>query len=243
MKTIFYTLGIFSLIIVQPTYSQNWFDEDNNKQKKEVGPQAMHEGETMFTVYGSYPNFMRYFAQISLLNAEAKAAMTGGIAPLGFQFEHMISNIFGFTVDGIFNSYNARWRHEYNSFDPITGTNINVVSNNSVSQTRYRLLFGLNYHFDEVENEKFNFYAGLAIGMNRRNLEVSVDDFWNDRFWNDWNNSNYPITTRARVGIRFFATKNIGLNLELGAGGPVLRYGVTYRILNDPAAKELRNKL
>jgi hypothetical protein len=235
LKAVF-TLVILAVFAMQKAPAQYRFDENPLKQKLNKGLQALNEGEFMFTAYGSYPNFMRYRAQISLLNGDAKSATTGGIAPIGFQFEYMLSNLFGFTIDGIFNSYNARWIHEYSDFDPFTGTNVNVVSNNSVTQTRYRLLFGLNYHYNEVENEKFDFYAGLAIGMNRRNLSVSVDHFWKDRFWDF--TINYPLATRACLGIRFFATKQLGLNFELGAGGPVLRYGLTYRILNHPKEKE-----
>ena len=231
MKNRIITLALALLAVNTSFYAQNWFDEEEEKEKKEKNGSIMKEGEFMVTIFGSYPNFGRYLAQTAFIAADVPTFTTGGVAPIGFQFEYMLSDNYSFTLDGIYNSWNATWRHEYVDFDPNTGMNINVVSNNSVTDTRYRVLFGLNYHFGNIENEKFNFYAGGAIGVNQRTFKVDVDEYWGADFWNFFLRN--PLAVRSRAGIRFFFNKQWAANLELGAGGPVLRFGVSYRFLNN----------
>jgi hypothetical protein len=224
------------------TNAQNWFDEDGKKAKSESNrTQVMKEGEFMITGFGSYPNFGRYLAQTSLIGTGITGTTTKGIAPAGVQFEYMLSNNIAFTMDGFYNSFSANWKSQIDVFDPITGTFNTQTYNNSISEQRFRLLFGLNYHFDEIENEKFNFYAGFAAGINQRKRVIDVSDSWGDAFWEFYLRS--PIAIRARSGIRFFVNQNVGLNLELGAGGPVLRFGVTYRFIKDLEKIEQKNKL
>ena len=205
-----------------------WFDEEEDAPK---GPQAMQQGDFMITAFSSYPNFGRYLAQTSLLSNDVSNFTVGGVAPLGLQLEYMLSNTIAFTTDGIFNSWSATWQHNF----------LGEIFSNRVSETRFRFLVGLNYHLDDLDNEKFNFYAGGAIGINQRSFVKEVDDYWSDSFWIF--DINSPLAFRARTGMRFFINKQWGLNLELGAGGPVLRFGLTYRFREDAEAKELKNKL
>lgn len=230
MKNIVYTLGLLAFCSFQKIAAQ-----DNLNQDELEVPQAMSEGEFMVTLFGSYPNFGRYLAQTSLINSDVQNYKTGGTAPIGFQLEYMLSNTFSFTVDGIYNTWNAEWQHNF----------FGEIFNNNVKEERYRLLFGMNYHFNELENERVNFYAGGAVGMNKRNFTKNVDEYWGSTFWDFYINS--PLAFRARTGIRFFINKQWGANLELGLGGPVLRFGLTYRILKlgqtTPKAPDARDKM
>lgn len=228
MKTIAYVLGLFICLTNAQVFAQDEPSEVNNEEKKY---RSVHEGEFMVTLFGSYPNFGRYLAQISLMNNDINDYSTGGVAPIGFQLEYMLSNNIAFTMDGIYNSWNASWRHTF----------MGNTYANSVSQNRYRLLFGLNWHFDELDNDRVNFYAGGAVGMNRSGLSVDVDDYWGSTFWTFYLES--PLAFRARAGLRFFIKPNWAANIELGAGGPLLRFGVCYRFINNPEFKELRGKM
>lgn len=230
MKKNIFNISILVLLFSFSSNAQNWFDEDNEKERK--GPGAMKTGEFMVTFFGSYPNFGRFYAQRAFESSNVIKYSTRGISPTGIQLEYMLSRNLGYTVDAMFDSYKAEWQHSF----------LGETFNNSVNQSRTRLLFGLNYHIDDVENEKFSFYAGAAIGMNFKNLNFSIDEYWSNNFFTDFSVSS-PLAYRARTGIRFFPKPNIGLNVELGAGGPVMRFGLTYRFTQNASAEDQKSKM
>jgi hypothetical protein len=184
---------------------------------------AVNEGDLMITGFVSFPNWGRYSAELVLSSSSASNYSSGGYAPLGLQFEYMLANNFGFTFDGIFNKWEAKW--ESDGFDNQGNAQ---TFENTVSVNRMRFLVGLNYHLDDLKNERLNLYGGFGVGFNDRRLRVNVDEnSWGNEFWGPA--IDIPLAVRARMGMRFFVSEAIGLNLELGAGGPVLRFGLTFK--------------
>lgn len=185
-------------------------------------PLAVNKGDVMITGFVSYPNWGRYLANVAISGSDVKNPSTGGFAPLGAQVEFMLSDIFGFTIDGIFNQWQANW-----DTDGFNNNNDPIVYNNSVTVNRTRILVGLNYHLDDIKNEQLNLYGGFALGFNNRRINVNVEDVSYSSFWGS--TIDLPLAARARVGMRYFLTEAVGLNLELGVGGPILRAGLTFK--------------
>lgn len=182
---------------------------------------AVNEGDLMITGFLSFPNWGRYTAELVLSSSQNITNYSmGGFAPLGLQLEYMLANNFGFTFEGIFNKWEANWETD----------NFGEPTNNTVSVNRMRFLVGLNYHLDDLKNEKLNLYGGFGVGSNDRRISVNIDEsYTGEEFWGTF--VDFPLATRARMGMRFFLSETIGLNLELGVGGPILRGGVTFKFL------------
>jgi hypothetical protein len=193
-----------------------------NQGMDEDIPLAVNKGDVLITGFASYPNWGRYLANVAINSSEVDNPSTGGFAPLGAQVEFMLSDIFGFTIDGIFNQWNANW--DTDGFD-VNGDPI--VYNNSVTVNRTRIMVGLNYHLDDIKNEQLNLYGGFALGFNDRRINLNVEDQNFSSFWGSA--IDLPLAGRARLGMRYFLTESIGLNLELGVGGPILRGGLTFK--------------
>lgn len=226
-KLLVFSTFLFAFASSQHVHAQFWEDE-------EPRPEALlKKGDFMVTVFGSYPNFGRFSASIALQATNFTSSSTGGFAPLGVQGEYMLTKNFGISMDLIANQWSAQWREI--SFD-------NQISQSSVSLFRFRGLLGLNYHVDDLENEKLNLYGGFAMGYNYRRLNVKLSEMSNaSQFWES--NLSFPLAFRMRAGLRYFLNENIGLNVELGAGGPIMRFGVTFRIPETPKGSDQINKM
>lgn len=196
--------------------------EDNTDDKSNL---SVKENDFMITGFTSIPNWGTYTAELALASSSSQGAFgiqdynVRGISPSGIQIEYMLADIFGITVDGIYNSWNASWT----SFDQ----NSELVESSAKAQ-RVRVLLGLNYHMDDLKNDKINIYGGFAVGYNNRTTEVKNNSGTVEQFWDSL--IAFPMAGRVRAGLRYFLTEDIGLSAELGAGGPVLRFALTYKM-------------
>lgn len=193
-------------------------------------PSILKKGDVLITGFVSYPNFGRFTAQLALSNVNVLKSSTGGFAPLGVQGEYMLSQNMGISLDLIANQWSAKW------------TESNAAFENSVASFRFRGLIGLNYHLDDLDNEKLNIYGGMALGYNYRKYDITLDEYGLvDDFWQT--NIDFPLAFRARAGLRYFLNENVGLNVEIGLGGPIMRLGLTGRIPNPADRATSINKM
>ncbi len=179
-------------------------------------PPQMQANDLMLTAFVSYPNWEAYLLDLifdSFASVDADLANTNGVAPIGIRIENNFTPTLSITLDAFFNSVKSRF--EENGFPTL------------VSSARTRILVGFNYHIPDINVEKLDLYGGLALGASTRSINAESD---NPNFnQNDYLLNSSPISGRFRVGGRYFFNENFGVNVELGIGGPLMSFGLTYR--------------
>jgi outer membrane protein W len=180
--------------------------------------QAVSEGNIIIDPYYGYPNFGSKFA--SSLNGIENSKVTG-IGPMGLRAEYMVADKFGIGVDFIYNSFNVSGTIDSLNSD---GTLYKSYDAKIYSQ-RYRPQIRMNYHF--VSNDALDAYVGVGVGANIRKIGTKTDyPNYND---NSISGSLIPVSLRLALGMRYYFTDNIGLNLELGLGGPFMSGGLSIK--------------
>jgi outer membrane protein W len=76
-------------------------------------------------------------------------------------------------------------------------------------------MVSMNYHF--LDNDKIDAYTNLGVGFKNRSYKYESTDptAVNDDLGVG---TLLPLALRAGVGMRYFFTDNIGLNLNVGLG-------------------------
>jgi len=179
--------------------------------------QAVEEGNVLIDGYYGYPNFGANSANRTSGVTDIKVI---GIGPAGLRAEFMVSSKFGIGVDFIYNSWS------------LTGVINDTLSNNVInpykltkSMQRLRPQIRMNFHF--TSNEELDAYFGVGVGANVRKYDFKTD-YPN---YHDKNPSGalLPISLRLALGMRYFFSDNVGANLELGLGGPLISGGLSFK--------------
>lgn len=180
--------------------------------------QAVKKGDLLITGFSSYPNWGKFLMETALSFENNNNYDIKGLPPSGVKLEYMLSNEMSFTLDGIFNSWNANW------------TDMNGYENN-VKLNRTRFQIGFNYHIPDLKSEQLDLYGGLAIGSNNRKINYSSD---NENFNIDQYVSNpfvdFPLSSRIRFGGTYFIKEFLGINFEIATGGPIIGAGIVVKV-------------
>ena len=179
----------------------------------------VEEGNIIIDPYYGYPNIGKSLMSASI-NEDAVNTKATGIGPLGLRVEYMLADNLGLGLDFIYNS--AGITGDYNSTDSLGNS---VTYTDKASMQRIRVLLRFNYHF--VQTDALDAYIGGGAGYNTRiwKYESTDPDFDEPSA----TGSLLPVAFRAALGARYYFTDNIGLNAEIGLGGPVLSGGISLK--------------
>ena len=178
------------------------------------------QGNIIIDPYYGFPNFGRSFADgIDVATNDIEVT---GIGPAGLRVEYMIADNFGIGFDAIYNSTNLNFQVDSLNNDGSVFQTYDVKT----SMQRLRVHLRANYHF--VQNEEMDAYLGFGAGTNKRYLGLKTDhpDYEDDRI----GGAISPVSFRAALGTRYYFTENVGLNAELGLGGPVVSFGISIKL-------------
>lgn len=189
--------------------------------------QAVREGNVIIDPYYGGPNFGKaFFAAVESSNQGANDVKSSGIGPAGLRFEYMLGDKFGLGLDMIYNSNNISFTTTDTIYD---GSGNQEIETNQYEydMKRLRVQVRLNYHFD-ISNPDLDGYFGVGAGTNNRfrNTYENGTKTDNDEL-SDL--TLLPFSARICVGTRYYFTDNLGLNLELGLGGPVVSGGLSLK--------------
>jgi outer membrane protein W len=191
--------------------------------------QGVSQGNVIIDAYYGFPNFGKSFLQeVEDANSGATNFKAGGIGPAGLRVEYMIADRIGLGVDVIYNSNSS----SFTSIDSIYNGNTDTWTPESNSleykMQRVRAQLRFNYHFITT-NPALDSYIGVGAGTNNRfraRLENGVDITDNDGLSNS---TLVPFSLRIAAGLRYYFTDNIGLNTEIGLGGPLVSAGLSIK--------------
>lgn len=180
----------------------------------------VEQGNFILDAYYGYPNFGKKLADG--VNTASSEITVGGIGPAGMRLEYMLADNFGLGIDFIYNSTNLSFTADSLNLDGSVYRTYDVKS----SMQRIRVMLRANYHF--VQTDAMDAYVGFGAGTNNRIWGIKTD------FPNYDDESIYatalPVSARIALGTRFYFTQNIGLNVELGVGGPLISGGLSIKI-------------
>lgn len=181
----------------------------------------VEQGSIIIDPYYGYPNFGKSLIE-GLISDSAENVSVVGIGPAGLRAEYLISDNFGVGFDFIYNSAGADYDYKVYNSDGIT---YNTYTGTILMQ-RIRVQLRMNYHF--VQTDVVDAYVGFGAGTNIRLIDdKSTEPGYVPSF--DISGSLIPVSVRIALGSRFYFTENIGINAELGLGGPVISGGVSIK--------------
>jgi hypothetical protein len=188
--------------------------------------QGIFRGNVLLNAYAGYPNFMRFNLNLSESIPEGVDAQYLGLSPSGLRFMYMASDDVSIGIDLMYGMasvsyaktdtlfFNGQWNYETNSY--------------FVHKQRFRPQFRIDFHLGAMD-PNFDQYIGLAFGGNMRSRRVYQNDILVDSSPNDID-LVIPVSFRACYGFRYFAGYNFAVGGEVGLGGPLLQFSMTYRI-------------
>ncbi len=180
------------------------------------------EGNIIIDPYYGFPNFGVILANTAdTQNDISNEDITiGGIGPAGLRAEYMLSDKFGIGVDFIFNSVTLN-----GTADSLESGEVVETYDVKGYMRRYRIQLRANYHF--AQTDVLDAYVGVGAGTNIRSIGVKTD-------FPNYDNSNLsgaliPVSMRLALGFRYYFTDNIGLQGEIGIGGPLVAAGFSFK--------------
>jgi opacity protein-like surface antigen len=181
----------------------------------------VEEGSIIIDPYYGYPNFGKNLVS-GLLDPDATDVTSKGIGPAGLRFEYMLADNLGLGLDFIYNSSGIEGT--YLGTDSLGMTQ---TYTDKFLMQRIRVMLRFNFHF--VQTDALDAYVGAGAGYNTRIWSYESTD---PQFVVDESISGalLPVAFRAAIGARYYFHPNIGLNAELGIGGPVISGGISVKI-------------
>lgn len=185
--------------------------------------QAATMGSVIIDPYYGAPNLGKTLTE-SVSSTNTTLGNVTGIGPAGIRVEYMIADRIGVGVDAIYNSFATEYSHDSLNSD---GSLYKTYTGN-VSMSRLRIHARFNYHFN-ITNPDVDAYFGVGAGTNMRFWKADASD--SEYNTDDLKGSGtlLPVSARICTGIRYYFTENIGLNAEIGLGGPLVSGGISFK--------------
>jgi opacity protein-like surface antigen len=184
-----------------------------------VSAQAFEEGNVGIDLYYGFPNLYTTVLRTTYANGgSASGVDVGGIGPLGLRVEYMLADKVGLGLDVAYSSSSVTYTEE-DFFDPTTSYDYKV------SSAKIGAMVTFNYHF--IDNDQVDFYGMVGAGWRNRSYKFTSTD---PSYIDESIDGLIPVSFRMGIGVRYFFTDNIGLNLAAGFGqGGILNGGVSFK--------------
>jgi outer membrane protein W len=179
---------------------------------------AVMKGDNSINVYYGV-NLLRGFYKGLAQDAYQDFKITG-MGPVGLVFEHMVTDGIGLGAELGYGSTTVAWKATNTDFFSGTTNTYDYKMKFSLVRAQVRA----NFHFARSSN--FDAYFLLSAGYRGQNFTYES----NDKTWTGATFKN-PIMfgLKPGLGLRYFFTKNIGLNMEIALGTPMMCGGLSAR--------------
>lgn len=187
--------------------------------------QSLFVGNHVIEPYIGFPNVTKYVPMLALSQEPQNVTNYVGLPPSGFRYSYMLTDDISFGVDVIFD----RSKKEFVSTDTVfqNGGWEYLSYEGQRTQTRLRLQARMNFHIP-ISQPNADSYFGLAFGTNNR----WIKDYKNGVLERELKGSEailIPFSMRVCYGYRYYFNYNLGIVGEIGIGGPLLSFGLSYK--------------
>jgi hypothetical protein len=187
--------------------------------------QSLFVGNHVIEPYIGFPNVTKYVPMLALSQEPENVTSYVGLPPSGFRYSYMLTDDISFGVDVIFD----RSKKEFVSTDTVfqNGGWEYLSYEGQRTQTRLRLQARMNFHIP-ISQPNADSYFGLAFGTNNR----WIKDYKNGVLERELKGSEailIPFSMRVCYGYRYYFNYNLGIVGEIGIGGPLLSFGLSYK--------------
>ena len=166
---------------------------------------CVKQGNVIIDAYYGYP----YITGAIIKSVSNSGSSVKNLNHIGGRAEFMISDQVGLGVEFTF----ANASISYND-----SANLNQYT---LGIRKYRILGKMNYHF--ATTESIDPYFTIGAGLKKTTF---YDNGTNN---NEFSFNLVPVAIRFGVGVRYFFNDFIGLNAEVGLGGPLMQVGVSVK--------------
>ena len=194
-------------------------------------PSAVSKGKNIINVYYGY--------RLNLVSSWLKnyETQTGfslkTFGPVGLVYEHLVTDNIGIGAE--FGYDQMIWSYTYtDSYYSGSGNYTTYTDTYKFKYSMMRIQFRANFHF--AKSEKFDAYGLISAGYRKGDYTYSYTT-------TDPNSASYntnstglllpgaviPIGLKPGIGFRYFFTNNIGINLEIALGNPLMCGGLSLK--------------
>lgn len=188
--------------------------------------QAVEQGNVIVDLYYGFPNLYTAVFKSTYANSGQETDLKiGGLGPLGLRAEYMVADKIGVGLDVGFNNSFVKYSENTTEYNSTTGNYDPVTYEYNFTTTKIGAIVTFNYHF--LDNDKVDAYAVFGAGYGNRNFKFESTD---PNYNTETIGGLIPVASKIGVGMRYFFTDNIGMNLALGFGqGGIVNGGLSFK--------------
>lgn len=186
-------------------------------QSTDQETKAIRKGDNTINIYYGTNLLSRVYKSVAAATAENIQAKTLG--PIGLVYEHLLTDAIGLGAEFGY----SHTRVEYEDLYSSAGSQP-VFYNFTLDFTTIRAMVRANFHFADAE--KFDAYGLISAGFRGTQFSYTTNSPYNEGLSY---RSVFPVGIKPGLGLRYFFTKNFGLNMEVALGTPLLCGGLSFK--------------
>ena len=184
---------------------------------------AVKEGDNTINIYYGTNLLSGIYKRLAVESAVDLRVRSLG--PIGLVYEHMVSEVVGVGAELGYSQTNLDFHNYDTYYDSQTNQNYADTYNYNMQFTTMRAMFRANFHFADAE--KFDAYALVSAGYRTTTFKYTTDNPYDDTHVNF--RTLIPVGVKPGIGLRYFFTDNIGLNMEIALGTPLMCGGLSFK--------------
>lgn len=203
----------FLLFFIVPAMFGSMVAQETKKKEK-----CVRQGRFLIDAYYGLP-FLQKDYLYRVHDSYVEYTSIRNLNHIGAEVEYMIGDFIGLGLEYTRATINGNYKVPYS---PIANENHNVAI------IKQRFLFKFTGHF--LTTKRLDPYGGIGFGISR--VSISSDNYadQNNVSRQNFNANTLPFALRVGVGVHYYPIKNLGLGIEVGAGGPIVQGGISIKI-------------
>jgi len=199
LKTIFVTVTTL-LLLNSNSFAQKGQSSSGN---------CVEKGTILIDGFYGFPYFNGTLLKAAYRDSLGNNNQVRNLNHFGGKAEIMLTDKMGVGIEGTWASATVRYMGKYNQIY-------------TAGVDKLRILAKMNFHF--ATSESVDPYLTWGIGY--KNTKIYTNE---PNEVNDIDITLVPIAFRVGIGMRYFFTDIIGINAEVGLGGPLMQGGLSLK--------------